>query len=186
VEIVSEKFQTSQKQSPPICLQTRSQASSSDDGLSSSPREAGIGMIGAWPMRSISCCLRSATRPAKYLNTIRASLWVKGVKHRLVAPRLCYLGNGEEYKDIFDFVDFGQEVSELWNAADMRAGSLTSMRAISILVGSRFEPIAKHRLVAPRLCYLGNGEEYKDIFDFVDFGQEANLPSPIDRGWGLG
>jgi hypothetical protein len=31
------------------------------------------------------------------------------------------------------------------------------------------------RLVAPRLCYLGDGEDYKDIFDFVDFGQEANL-----------
>jgi hypothetical protein len=31
-----------------------------------------------------------------------------------------------------------------------------------------------HR-VAPRLCYLGEGEDYKDIFDFVDFGQEANL-----------
>ncbi|KAL4989001.1 hypothetical protein BDW68DRAFT_81390 [Aspergillus falconensis] len=33
---------------------------------------------------------------------------------------------------------------------------------------------AVHR-VAPRLCYLGEGEDYKDIFDFVDFGQEANL-----------
>lgn len=31
------------------------------------------------------------------------------------------------------------------------------------------------RRVAPRLCYLGDGEDYKDIFDFVDFGQEANL-----------
>lgn len=31
------------------------------------------------------------------------------------------------------------------------------------------------RLVAPQLCYLGEGEDYKDIFDFVDFGQEANL-----------
>ncbi|KAL4976136.1 hypothetical protein BDW66DRAFT_135694 [Aspergillus desertorum] len=33
---------------------------------------------------------------------------------------------------------------------------------------------AMHR-VAPRLCYLGECEDYKDIFDFVDFGQEANL-----------
>ncbi|PYH98887.1 hypothetical protein BO71DRAFT_479978 [Aspergillus ellipticus CBS 707.79] len=31
------------------------------------------------------------------------------------------------------------------------------------------------RRVAPRSCYLGEGEDYKDIFDFVDFGQEANL-----------
>lgn len=33
----------------------------------------------------------------------------------------------------------------------------------------------KIRRVAPRLCYLGDGEDYKEIFDFVDFGQEANL-----------
>ncbi|KAL4899708.1 hypothetical protein BDW74DRAFT_163177 [Aspergillus multicolor] len=31
------------------------------------------------------------------------------------------------------------------------------------------------RFVAPRLCYLGDGEDYRDIFDFVDFGQDANL-----------
>ncbi|GAQ03548.1 hypothetical protein ALT_0869 [Aspergillus lentulus] len=31
------------------------------------------------------------------------------------------------------------------------------------------------RRVAPKLCYLGEGEDYRDIFDFVDFGQEANL-----------
>lgn len=31
------------------------------------------------------------------------------------------------------------------------------------------------RLIAPRSCYLGEGEDYRDIFDFVDFGQEANL-----------
>ncbi|WEW61964.1 hypothetical protein PRK78_007464 [Emydomyces testavorans] len=29
--------------------------------------------------------------------------------------------------------------------------------------------------VAPRDCYLGANEDYIDIFDFVDFGQEANL-----------
>ena len=27
---------------------------------------------------------------------------------------------------------------------------------------------------SPRLCFLGIGEKYADIFDFVDFGQEAN------------
>ncbi|KAL2863011.1 histidine kinase-like ATPase domain-containing protein [Aspergillus lucknowensis] len=31
------------------------------------------------------------------------------------------------------------------------------------------------RRVAPRHCYLGEGEDYKDLFDFVDFGQDANL-----------
>ncbi|KAJ5921514.1 hypothetical protein N7466_009840 [Penicillium verhagenii] len=33
----------------------------------------------------------------------------------------------------------------------------------------------KTRFVAPKLCYLGDGEDYKDIFDFVDFGKEANF-----------
>lgn len=31
------------------------------------------------------------------------------------------------------------------------------------------------RRVAPKLCYLGDSEDYGDIFDFVDFGQEANF-----------
>ncbi|RMJ26855.1 HATPase_c domain protein [Aspergillus sp. HF37] len=31
------------------------------------------------------------------------------------------------------------------------------------------------RRVAPRNCYLGDGEDYGDIFDFVDLGQEANF-----------
>ncbi|KAL2855504.1 hypothetical protein BJY01DRAFT_204283 [Aspergillus pseudoustus] len=31
------------------------------------------------------------------------------------------------------------------------------------------------RRAAPKQCYLGDGEDYKDLFDFVDFGQEANL-----------
>lgn len=30
------------------------------------------------------------------------------------------------------------------------------------------------RLVAPRLCFLGSDEKYGAIFDYVDFGQEAN------------
>lgn len=33
----------------------------------------------------------------------------------------------------------------------------------------------RSRFVAPKLCYLGHGDDYKDIFDFVDFGQEANF-----------
>ena len=31
------------------------------------------------------------------------------------------------------------------------------------------------RHVAPKLCYLGDSEDYGDIFDFVDYGQEANF-----------
>ncbi|CAK4029887.1 Hypothetical predicted protein [Lecanosticta acicola] len=35
-------------------------------------------------------------------------------------------------------------------------------------------PDAKTAFVAPRSCFLGDGETYGDIFDFVNFGQEAN------------
>ncbi|KOC11798.1 hypothetical protein AFLA70_264g001351 [Aspergillus flavus AF70] len=37
------------------------------------------------------------------------------------------------------------------------------------------DPESSIRHVAPKLCYLGEGEDYRDIFDFVDFGQEANF-----------
>jgi hypothetical protein len=30
------------------------------------------------------------------------------------------------------------------------------------------------RLVPPRLCFLGSDEKYEGVFDYVDFGQEAN------------
>ncbi|KAJ5545405.1 hypothetical protein N7461_007709 [Penicillium sp. DV-2018c] len=47
---------------------------------------------------------------------------------------------------------------------------------IPIPIRNRSEKgVAGVRHVAPKLCYLGDGEDYKDIFDFVDFGQEANL-----------
>ncbi|KAJ5669223.1 hypothetical protein N7462_010293 [Penicillium macrosclerotiorum] len=46
---------------------------------------------------------------------------------------------------------------------------------IPITINEQKEKGARSRLVAPKLCYLGDGEDYKDIFDFVDFGQEANL-----------
>ncbi|KAJ5173890.1 Protein of unknown function DUF3684 [Penicillium coprophilum] len=46
---------------------------------------------------------------------------------------------------------------------------------IPIPIRDQSDKGAKHRLVAPRVCYLGDGEDYKDIFDFVNFGQEANL-----------
>jgi Protein of unknown function (DUF3684) len=29
--------------------------------------------------------------------------------------------------------------------------------------------------VRPRSCYLGESEDYRETFDFVDFGEEANL-----------
>lgn len=46
---------------------------------------------------------------------------------------------------------------------------------VPVAIKSVSEKGPRTRLVAPRLCHLGDGEDYKDIFDFVDFGQEANI-----------
>lgn len=46
---------------------------------------------------------------------------------------------------------------------------------IPIVTRGQSEKGPKVRLVAPKLCYLGDGDDYKDIFDFVNFGLEANL-----------
>ncbi|KAJ5279942.1 hypothetical protein N7478_005314 [Penicillium angulare] len=46
---------------------------------------------------------------------------------------------------------------------------------IPIITKTQSEKGQRTRFVAPKLCYLGDGEDYKDIFDFVDFGQEANF-----------
>ncbi|KAJ5934027.1 hypothetical protein N7454_006356 [Penicillium verhagenii] len=46
---------------------------------------------------------------------------------------------------------------------------------IPISVKDQSNKATKTRFVAPKLCYLGDGEDYKDIFDFVDFGKEANF-----------
>lgn len=46
---------------------------------------------------------------------------------------------------------------------------------VPVVTNSTAEKVEKVRHVAPSLCYLGEGDDYKDIFDFVDFGNEANL-----------
>lgn len=52
---------------------------------------------------------------------------------------------------------------------------LGSAPIIPIAMKDQAEKGTRTRYVAPKLCYLGDGEDYKDIFDFVDFGQEANF-----------
>ncbi|CAI7677809.1 unnamed protein product [Penicillium manginii] len=76
----------------------------------------------------------------------------------------------KEARVIFKYL--AGRVSDL-NSQDIeRVGSSP---IIPIAVKDHSEKGSRTRLVAPRLCYLGEGEDYKDIFDFVDFGQEANL-----------
>ncbi|KAJ5248997.1 hypothetical protein N7468_000448 [Penicillium chermesinum] len=59
---------------------------------------------------------------------------------------------------------------------DIRPADSAKIGASPIIpIGVSTEKGSKVRYVAPRLCYLGDGDDYKDIFDFVDFGEDANL-----------
>ncbi|KAL4926491.1 histidine kinase-like ATPase domain-containing protein [Aspergillus undulatus] len=63
-------------------------------------------------------------------------------------------------------------VSELTSRDIDRVGKA---EIVPVHIDDKDSQIRSVRRVAPRLCYLGEGEDYKDLFDFVDFGQEANL-----------
>ncbi|KAL4801694.1 hypothetical protein BDV18DRAFT_71997 [Aspergillus unguis] len=63
-------------------------------------------------------------------------------------------------------------VSELKSSDIERAGGA---EIVPVYTNDESLENGKVRRVAPRLCYLGDGEDYKDIFDFVDYGQEGNL-----------
>ncbi|KAJ0414531.1 hypothetical protein BJY00DRAFT_294918 [Aspergillus carlsbadensis] len=63
-------------------------------------------------------------------------------------------------------------VSEL-NPRDIDRVGKTEIVPISTNDEATKDKAIRH--AAPRMCYLGDGEDYKDLFDFVDFGQEANL-----------
>ena len=69
------------------------------------------------------------------------------------------------------FKYFAGRATELSAADNTRIGNA---QIVPISEGSAEKDRAVRR-VAPNLCYLGDGEDFKEIFDFVDFGQEANF-----------
>ncbi|KAJ5326304.1 uncharacterized protein N7506_009406 [Penicillium brevicompactum] len=78
--------------------------------------------------------------------------------------------NNADARTLFKYL--AGRVSELTQQNIDRTG-MTPI--VPIVMRDQSEKGAKTRLVAPKLCYLGDGEDYKDIFDFVNFGLEANL-----------
>ncbi|KAL2002505.1 hypothetical protein VTN02DRAFT_6640 [Thermoascus thermophilus] len=48
-------------------------------------------------------------------------------------------------------------------------------KIVPVATGEMSEKTPLVRHVAPKLCYLGQSEDYGDIFDFVDFGDQANM-----------
>ena len=75
---------------------------------------------------------------------------------------------------------FAYFASRMSDISDQDAESLSS--ASIVPVASKASPVATFMSekteqalhVPPRICFLGDGEKYADIFDYVDFGHEAN------------
>ena len=75
------------------------------------------------------------------------------------------------------FSYFASRLSNLSNEQAERLGQAkivpieSKAKSLTIPVPNKPERLVH---VAPQICFLGNGEKYADIFDYVDFGQEAN------------
>ena len=75
---------------------------------------------------------------------------------------------------------FSYFASRLSNLSDEQAEKLgqakivpiqSKAKRLTMAVSEKSEQIVH---IAPQICFLGNGEKYADIFDYVDFGPEAN------------
>ncbi|KAL1306383.1 hypothetical protein AAFC00_005092 [Neodothiora populina] len=79
-----------------------------------------------------------------------------------------------EAKDMFGY--FAGRLGEI-GASGHLAEKLGESRIVPVLKRSPGDTVDKSdkvRLVTPRSCFLGDSNAYGDIFDFVDFGSEAN------------
>ncbi|OXV08271.1 hypothetical protein Egran_03970 [Elaphomyces granulatus] len=76
----------------------------------------------------------------------------------------------KEARSLFSYM--ARRIGELGRIEGDRLGQA---RIVPILNKPVAETGAPVHHVEPRHCYLGQSEDYGEIFDFVDFGQEANL-----------
>lgn len=80
-------------------------------------------------------------------------------------------------KEVFEY--FARRVAEIHSSALDRVGRspIVPLLRAPFSPGQQttkgVQPILAY--VAPRDCYLGSNEDYADIFDFVDFGSDANI-----------
>ena len=74
-------------------------------------------------------------------------------------------------RDIFAY--FASRLSDI---SDQYAETLGAAPIVPVTSKSKGIGDAKSELVhiPPRICFLGDGEKYADIFDYVDFGHDAN------------
>jgi hypothetical protein len=71
------------------------------------------------------------------------------------------------------FAYFAGRLNEIGPNGNL-AERLGNALIVPVVDKKRGEKTSQPRYVTPRTCFLGDGETYGDIFDFVDFGLEAN------------
>lgn len=76
----------------------------------------------------------------------------------------------KEARNLFSYM--ARRIGELGRVEKDRLGQAT---IVPVLNKPVVEMGTSVHHVEPKHCYLGESEEYGEIFDFVDFGQEANL-----------
>lgn len=72
---------------------------------------------------------------------------------------------------------FGYMTSRLGAITNSHVDALSSAKIVPVAVDKDVsgEKDSKMRHSAPRMCFLGDGGDFVNIFDFVDFGHEANM-----------
>ncbi|KAL8834763.1 MAG: hypothetical protein Q9170_003612 [Blastenia crenularia] len=72
---------------------------------------------------------------------------------------------------------FGYMTSRLGVISNSHVDALASAKIVPLAVGKTVsdEKSNRVRYSTPRMCFLGDGSDFAKIFDFVDFGQEANM-----------
>lgn len=72
---------------------------------------------------------------------------------------------------------FGYMTSRLGAITNSHVDTLASAKIVPVAVDKDVpgEKGSRMRHSAPRMCFLGDGGDFANIFDFVDFGHEANM-----------
>ena len=73
-------------------------------------------------------------------------------------------------REVFSY--FASRVSEMH---DRHAEILSGASIVPVITNKKAEDFERIAHIPPRICFLGDGQKYADIFDYVDFGQEANI-----------
>ena len=75
-------------------------------------------------------------------------------------------------KDVFGYLS--TRLSAIGDTYSQRLGNASIVPIASKARNSLTGNVQTVRHVPPRLCFLGDGDKYADIFDYADFGSEAN------------